>query len=155
MLKWTQRWSAVCWLLEFYVLATSKVISGWIPTGDRAYSWRFYSAASLGDQTASTMSWYPIESLYPDTSHCPIIIMQRAWLGSNNYQFLSHWFYSTRGWAREFELSNLPKQEIGQLIRPSRLILRSGRVRHIQFRPSEALFWDAVLSKCWQHRAPL
>ena len=39
----------VC-VLEFYVLATSKVISGRVPTCDSVHSWRFYSAATLGDQ---------------------------------------------------------------------------------------------------------
>ena len=29
----------VDWLLEDYVLATSKVISGWVPTYDKAHSW--------------------------------------------------------------------------------------------------------------------
>ena len=31
------------WLLGFHVLATSKVISGRIPTWDIAHSWRLYS----------------------------------------------------------------------------------------------------------------
>ena len=34
--------------LLFYVLSTSKVISGWVQTCDNAHSWWLYSAASLG-----------------------------------------------------------------------------------------------------------
>ena len=45
----------VC-LLWLYVLAMSKVISGWVPTCDSWHSWRLYSAAPLGNQAAST-SW--------------------------------------------------------------------------------------------------
>ena len=39
-----------CWLLEFYVLATSKVISGRVPICDSAHSWRLYSAVPPGNQ---------------------------------------------------------------------------------------------------------
>ena len=42
--------------LEFYVLATHKVISGWVTTGDSGHSWRLYSAAALGHQATSTMT---------------------------------------------------------------------------------------------------
>ena len=55
------------WLLEIYILTTSKVIAGWVPTGDSVHSWQLYSAAPLGDQSASTMSRYPSQSHYPDT----------------------------------------------------------------------------------------
>ena len=40
------------YLLKFYIL-TSNVISGQVPTCDDAYSWRYYSAASLGNQADS------------------------------------------------------------------------------------------------------
>ena len=40
----------------FYVLATVKVISEWVPTCDYAHLRRLYSATSLGDQAVSTMS---------------------------------------------------------------------------------------------------
>ena len=42
------------WLLEFYVLATLKVISGWIC--DNAHSRQFYSAVPLGDHYANNMT---------------------------------------------------------------------------------------------------
>ena len=42
-----------------YVLATSKVISGRVSTCDSVHSWQLYSAAWLGDQATSTMTWYP------------------------------------------------------------------------------------------------
>ena len=51
----------------FYVLATSKVISGPVPACDSAHSWWLYSAARLGNQVTSTMTWYPPQSHYPDT----------------------------------------------------------------------------------------
>ena len=54
-------------LLEFYILATSQVMSGWVSPIDGAYSWWFYSAVPLGNQTASTMTWYPTQSHYPST----------------------------------------------------------------------------------------
>ena len=58
--------SIVC-LLMFYVLATSKVISGSVPTCDSAYSWWIYSVTSLGYQAASTMICYLTQSHYPGT----------------------------------------------------------------------------------------
>ena len=42
--------------LLFYALATSKAISGRIPTCDSAHSWSLYSAAPMGDQATSTMT---------------------------------------------------------------------------------------------------
>ena len=79
---------SVC--LLFYVLAASKVISGQVPSCDSAHSWRFYSAAPLGNQTASTMTRFPTHSHYPDTdptSPCPILIMPSTLLGSDKYPF--------------------------------------------------------------------
>ena len=55
------------------------------------------SSAPLGDQAASTMTWY--QSHYPDTeptSPYPILVMRSAWLGSDKYPFLSHCFDSNR-----------------------------------------------------------
>ena len=46
----------VGWLLGFYTLATSKVISGQIQICDSVHSWWLYSAAPLGDQAANTIS---------------------------------------------------------------------------------------------------
>ena len=63
-----------CRLLEFYVLATSAVISGRVPTcnSHSVHSWW------LGDQAASTMIWYPNQLPYPDAepaSPCPVLNM--------------------------------------------------------------------------------
>ena len=33
------------WLLEFYILATSRFISGWVLTCDSAYPWILYGAS--------------------------------------------------------------------------------------------------------------
>ena len=83
------------WLLVFYVLATSKVILGRIPKSDSVHSLWLYSAASLGDQGASIMTYYVTQSHFPGTeptSPCPILIMPSAWLGSDKHTFISHWF---------------------------------------------------------------
>ena len=73
------------WWLEyqlFYVLATSKVISGLIPTCNSVHSLRLNSAAPLEDLT-----WYPIQSLSQPVLACPILITLSTWLGSDKYQF--------------------------------------------------------------------
>ena len=44
------------WLLEFYIFVTYKFISGLVPTCDNVHSRQIYSAATLGNQTASTMT---------------------------------------------------------------------------------------------------
>ena len=96
----------VCCL--FYILATSKVISRWVPL---CGSFNVIVLPPLGDQATSTMTWYPTQSHYPDTgqtSPCPILIMSSAWLESKKYQFLSHWFDSTKS-----ESPNLPKWKTG------------------------------------------
>ena len=60
LIKYTYRETVVGWLLEFNVLATSKVIPGWVPTCDSAYPMRFYRDLPLGEQGAGTMTWYHI-----------------------------------------------------------------------------------------------
>ena len=67
-------------------LATSKVISRWILTCASVHSWWLYSAAS---PCHSTQSHYPDNE---PTSPCIILMVPSTWLGSNKYQFLSHWF---------------------------------------------------------------
>ena len=67
-------------LLEFYVLATFKVISGWAPTRDSAPAWWLYSAAPLGYH-CTNMTWFPTQWPYTDTdltSHWPILVMPIA-----------------------------------------------------------------------------
>ena len=82
-----------------FFLATSKVISEWVLTCDSAHSWRPYSAVSLGNQATSIMTWYPTQSHYPvtESTSFPILIMPSACLGSDKYNFLSHWFDLTNG----------------------------------------------------------
>ena len=53
-------------LLEFYALATSKVVSGWVLTCDSAHSWSVYSAGPLCDEATSNMTLYRTQSHYPD-----------------------------------------------------------------------------------------
>ena len=77
-----------CW--EFYVLATSNVISGQVPTSDNVYSWGLTSVAPLRNQAINTVTQYPPLSHYPDrepTIPCPILIMLNMWLRSENYKF--------------------------------------------------------------------
>ena len=50
-----------------YVPATSKVTEGQVLIYDSTHSWRLYSAASLGNQAASIITYYPTQSHYPDT----------------------------------------------------------------------------------------
>ena len=80
------------WLLEICILATSKVISGWVQTGNCAHSWQLYSAY----QAASTIIWYPPQLHYPDpalTSPCPTLLLLSTKLVSEKYKlFVGHWF---------------------------------------------------------------
>ena len=72
---------------------------GRVPTCDSAHSWWLYSAASLQHQATGTMTCYPTQLHYLDsepTSPWHILIMPSVRLGSNRYQFKSHWFISTR-----------------------------------------------------------
>ena len=90
-------------------------------TWDSMRLWQLYSAASLGDQT---ISWYPTLAHYPDTeltSPCSIRIMPSAWLGSDKYKYLSHWFDVTRVLNTWIQIPpDLPKQKMdAQLIWPS------------------------------------
>ena len=62
--------------------------------GTNLWQGQLYSAASLENQATSTMTWYPTQSHYSDTertSPCPLLIMLSVWLGSDKYQYLSHW----------------------------------------------------------------
>ena len=52
-------WVLFVHLSLFYILATSKIISVPVPTCSSAPSRQLYSAARLGDQATSTMTWYP------------------------------------------------------------------------------------------------
>ena len=72
--------TGVCWWS--YVLATSKVLSRYAPTFDSPHLWQLYSAAPLGQQATSTMSWYPTELTNP----CVILVIPNTRIGSNKYQ---------------------------------------------------------------------
>ena len=98
------------WLLE------SKIISGYVPTCARLYSWELYSAAPVGDQVTSTMSTYPTPSHYPDTeltSPFPSLIMPSTRLASTEYQLLSYWFDSTRNWFPILQPARLELHRFG------------------------------------------
>ena len=58
----------VCWLLEFYVLATFKDISGQVPTCGSVRSWLLCCAAPFRNQAAGAMTRYiRTQSRYNDT----------------------------------------------------------------------------------------
>ena len=76
--------------LLFYALATSKVKSWRVLTCDSAPLWWLYSAAPLGDQVTSNMTWYSKLSHYPDiqpTSPSSIPITLITWLWGSKCQF--------------------------------------------------------------------
>ena len=114
----------VCWLLELYVLATSKVISGQLPTFDSAHPWRLYSAAPLTDQATGTMTRYPTQPHYPDsalTSPCCTPLSPSTSRGSSiGYQLCKSlvWF------DRDFFLNYQPstREACALPIRPPRLV---------------------------------
>ena len=76
----------VGWMLGFYSLATSMVISGWVLSYENVHSWQLYR----GNQADSIMIRYPTQSHYLNTeldSPCPILIMLSARIGSNKHEF--------------------------------------------------------------------
>ena len=95
--------------------------SAQVPTCSSVHSCWLYSAAPLGKKPGHHYNELISNPYYSDTepaSHCPILIMSGAWLVSKKYQFLSHWFFSTK-----IQSHILPKPDIdAQLIRPSRLM---------------------------------
>ena len=117
-------------------------------TCDGAHSWQLYSAASLEQQATSSMSCYLTQSQYPDselTSPCPILIMPSIRLGSDKYQFKSHWFDSTkvrklRGPESNLQPSDSPIFQNGRQAfysfghrdwSPAILYSMDGKVKHI------------------------
>ena len=113
----------VGWLLKLCILATSKVISQRVVTCRSVHSWWLYSAALLGNQATSTMTKYPTQSHYPDTvltSPCPVLIMPKARLESDEFQF-----YKSLVWLDWKPNSLTPTCEPPALpIRPPRLVKR-------------------------------
>ena len=74
----------------FFILTTLKAISRRLPPCDGTQSWWICCAGPLRNQAASTITWYPHQSHYPNTepnSPCPILIIPSTWLGSDKYQF--------------------------------------------------------------------
>ena len=138
----------------FCVLATSNVISGWIPTCDSAHSRRLYSAVPLGRPAVSTMTCYSTQSHYPETnptSPYPILIMPSAWLEINKYNFLSHCFDCTGVRTCEFESPDLPKLETAIPSAPP------ATIRHLppaipNTNTVVQAYW--TLRSCWVTRSP-
>ena len=115
----------------FYILATSKVISGRVQTYDSVHSWQLYSAASLGHQAASTMTCYPTVTswhwankflLYPNNAECQA---RKRRVSILKFCFDPTRFKTHRIWirTRDFQIPDLPEWEAGApLIRPPRLV---------------------------------
>ena len=86
----TPVFKGVC-VLEFYILATAKVISELLPICDSAKSWRLYNAAALEDQVVGTMPSFATQAYIPATeltSPLPIVVMLSARLDRNMYHLL-------------------------------------------------------------------
>ena len=65
-----------------------------------------------GTERTRTMTCYLTQLHYPGTeptSPCPILIMPSARLGSDKYQFKSHWFDSTRFRSSNLRIPQSPK----------------------------------------------
>ena len=102
-------------LLMLYILVTSKVISGWVPTCDSAHSLRLYSAVALGIQAINTMTWFPTVTLcwhwvnqsfpYLNNAEC----LARKWQVSTLKSMV--WIRT-----REVRIPNLPKREMDHLL---------------------------------------
>ena len=104
----------VCWGL--YFLAQSKVISGWVLTYDSTQLWWFYNAATREDQTTSIWPDIPLRHIIltlHQTDLFRVLIMPSAWRGSEKYQFLCHWFDSTRVRTHEARIHQFSKTEDG------------------------------------------
>ena len=79
----------VSWILEFDILATSKVIWGWVPTCDRAQSW-----------SPAPMIRYPTQSHYPDselTRPCHFLLILSTRLGNVKYRFYKSFAWFDQG----------------------------------------------------------
>ena len=71
-------------------MATSMIKPEQVPTCERTYSWRFYSAAHWRNHTHTAMTQFQIESHYPDTeltSPCCSLLMPSSRLGTDKYKF--------------------------------------------------------------------
>ena len=104
------------WLLESYVLARFKVISGWVQTCGSAHLWRLYGAAPLGEQTV--MTWYPTQLHYPGpepTNPCPIIIMLSVWLRTDKYNIVMLLVWLDQSSKLCFRIHWFLKRGIGRL----------------------------------------
>ena len=87
-----KRWS-IGWLLEFYILATSKVKQRRIQTCDCTHDDDFIVLRNLA---TSTMTWYSTQSPYPDTeliSRCPILLIVSAKF-RNNFLKMALYMYT-------------------------------------------------------------
>ena len=76
----------VGWLLEFYVLVTSKVYENGYRLMN-VHSSQLYSTVPLGNQATSILTRYPTQSHYPDAEVIKYLLMPSAGVVSEMYQF--------------------------------------------------------------------
>ena len=108
----------IYWLLEVYILTTSKVISGRVPICEWAHSSNFIVLLHWGYEVSGTMTQYPTQSHYPDTGWTypfPILLMQSTWLGSDKYKLLCYWFDSPRVRTNMVRIPDLPNRDTDAL----------------------------------------
>ena len=115
----------VGWMLQFYALATSKVIYGWVPTCVSIPSWQLHSVIHW--ETRASAAWPDIP-----LSRITLTLSELVLAYSNNAErlvrkqqvllFLSHRFNLTMVQVYGFESHDLPKRETdAQLIHPFRV----------------------------------
>ena len=92
-------WTMIGWLLEFYTLTISKVISWGVLTCGSGHSWQLQSAAPPGIQAVGTLTRYPTQSHFSDpelTTPCPSQLPRTTSLGEvKSINCVSYWFEST------------------------------------------------------------
>ena len=95
-------------LLEFYILATSKIISGWLRTVCNHRD--FIVLPPMGNHPPASQPNIPLKLHFPDTewtSPFPILLMLRTRLGSDKYLF-----YKSLVWVNQESNSRSPTREV-------------------------------------------
>ena len=102
--------------LLVYVLATSKVIWGWVSTYYRAHSCDFIVLSHWETRPPAAWSDIPLNHIILTLSQPVLVIffkMLSARLGSDKCQFSSHWFDPTRVWTHKVWITRSPKMGDG------------------------------------------
>ena len=95
--------------MEFYILAISKVISGWVPYCDSAHLWQLYSAATLGILVMTpslALSWHWANQYLPSPNNAERLALKRELSIFKVTDLICHGYEPMR-----FENADLPKRE--------------------------------------------